>query len=47
MEIEDLKKKAEYVRRKIEKLLIPWLGQGYINTTVSIGIAMADHYIKN
>lgn len=39
-----LLQKAEYLKQKVEQLNINWLDQGQINTTVSIGIAMADNY---
>jgi diguanylate cyclase (GGDEF) domain len=42
-----LLQKAEYLKQKVEKLTINWLDQGQINTTVSIGVAVADHHKMN
>lgn len=42
-----LLKKAECLKQKVEQMAISWLDQGYINTTVSIGIAIADPYTKD
>lgn len=39
-----LLQKAECLKQKVEQLNINWLDQGPINTTVSIGIAMADNH---
>ncbi|MHC1717280.1 MAG: diguanylate cyclase [Acidaminococcaceae bacterium] len=42
-----LMQKAEYLKQKVEKLTINWLDQGQINTTVSIGMSVADHHKMN
>lgn len=39
-----LMQKAEHLKQKVEQLKINWLDQGQINTTISIGIAMAENY---
>lgn len=41
-ELADLVKKAEALRNKVEQITISWMEQEKINTTVSIGIAVAD-----
>ena len=47
IELAELMNKAEYVRQKVERLIIPWPDQGYIHTTASIGIAVTDGHTKN
>ncbi|MBP2629036.1 MAG: putative rane associated signaling protein [Firmicutes bacterium] len=42
-----LLKKAECLKQKVEQMTISWLDQGCINTTVSIGIAMANPYSRD
>ena len=42
-----LSQKAEYLKQKVKKLTINWLDQGQINTTVSIGMAVAEHHKMN
>ena len=39
-----LSQKAEYLKQKVKDLTINWPDQGLINTTVSIGMAVADHH---
>lgn len=39
-----LLQKAEQLKQKVENLTINWLDQGQINTTVSIGMAVADQH---